>query len=172
MMRFARKNIVEPFHGFFSGSPKLRYWKLLEKTQYYQIDQLFNIQWGRLNELLSFAWEHNQFYRKRFEIAGIRPTDIRKPEDMMRLSILSKDDIRKNSSEMISRGFSTDNLLKVKTGGSTGKSLELYLTEECSELRNACARRHDCWTGWKPGEPIAACWGNPHLPKNVKQKFG
>jgi len=62
-------------------------------------------------------------------------------------------------------------LQKAKTGGSTGKALELYFTEECSELRNACARRHDCWTGWRPGEPIAACWGNPKLPATFRQRL-
>ncbi|MCI5120564.1 MAG: phenylacetate--CoA ligase family protein [Candidatus Electrothrix sp. AUS4] len=72
---------------------------------------------------------------------------------------------------MISEGFVKENLHRFKTGGSTGKALDIYITEECSELRNACARRHDCWTGWSPGEPIGAVWGNPHLPKTLKEKI-
>ena len=71
---------------------------------------------------------------------------------------------------MISDGFEKTSLLHFKTGGSTGKALDIYITEECSELRNACARRADRWTGWEPGEPIGAAWGNPKLPVTVKAK--
>ncbi len=92
-------------------------------------------------------------------------------DDLAKLPILTKAEVRLNTEKMLSRGFDKALLLNAKTGGSTGKSLDLYFTEECSELRNACARRHDCWTGWRPGEPIAACWGNPKLPKGIKEKI-
>lgn len=171
MMPFIRRNFFEPVHGFLTKSPKLPYWKHLEKTQYYSRDELLAIGWQRLKYLLDFVWENNSFYRDRLERSSIRPADIQRPEDMQRLEILTKSDIRKNSVHMISRGYPVDGLLKVQTGGSTGKALELFLTEECSEQRNACARRHDCWTGWKPGEPVAACWGNPQFPERLKDKL-
>lgn len=171
MMPFIRRNFFEPVHGFLAKSPKLPYWKHLEKTQYYSHEALSAIGWRRLKGLLDFVWENNAFYRQRLEQNSIRPADIQRPEDMRRLEILTKNDIRKNSVHMISRGYPVDGLLKVQTGGSTGKALELFLNEECSEQRNACARRHDCWTGWKPGEPVAACWGNPHFPEKLKDKL-
>jgi len=87
---------------------------------------------------------------------------------MVHLPILTKREIREHTLEMISDGYQINNLLKFKTGGSTGKALEIYITEECSEKRNACARRHDRWTGWEVGEPIGAVWGNPVLPSDLK----
>jgi len=72
---------------------------------------------------------------------------------------------------MISSGYEPGNLLHFKTGGSTGKALDIFITEECSELRNACARRHDRWTGWEPGETIGAAWGNPKLPDTFRDKM-
>jgi phenylacetate-CoA ligase len=70
---------------------------------------------------------------------------------------------------MISDGLVRSDLLQFRTGGSTGKPLEICITEECSELRNACAWRHDGWAGWKPGEPVGAVWGNPKRPKTMKE---
>jgi phenylacetate-CoA ligase len=105
------------------------------------------------------------------ELFGVNPTSISGPADLVKLPILSKTDVRLNSDNMFSRGFQKDQLHRAKTGGSTGRALDLYFTEECSELRNACARRHDCWAGWNPGEPIAACWGNPKYPKTIKDKL-
>ncbi len=166
-----RRQIFHPLFGMLNKSPKLRYWKQLEKTQYLPEAQLREIQWQRLKDLLLFAWKNNEFYQKRFQQAGITPNDIRHPDDMKNLPILTKADIRINTERLISRGFDTTQLQRAKTGGSTGKALDLYFTEECSELRNACALRHDRWTGWEPGEPIAACWGNPELPTTMKEKI-
>ncbi|MGB3209615.1 MAG: hypothetical protein WBB19_02810 [Desulforhopalus sp.] len=72
---------------------------------------------------------------------------------------------------MISDGFDCRSLLHYKTGGSTGKPLDIYITDECSALRNACTRRHDRWTGWEPGEPVGAAWGNPEFPTTLKRKL-
>lgn len=166
-----RQHIVDKIHCRVNGSPKNYYWRELEKKQFLSAKKLREIQWQRLKHILDFAWEYNEFYRKRFLLAGLVPNAIHSPEDLQGLPVLTKTDIRKSAFEMISQGFPLESLHKIKTGGSTGKALELYLTEECSELRNACARRHDRWTGWEPGEPIAACWGNPHLPKTFKEKL-
>jgi phenylacetate-CoA ligase len=165
------REIFEPLYCWAAGNPKLRYWRELEKTQYWPEEKLREIQWQRLEAMLRFVFEKNDFYRRRFQDAGISPNDIQSPEDLRRLPLLTKAAIRANTPAMISRGFDMGKLQKAKTGGSTGKALELYFTEECSELRNACARRHDRWTGWEPGEPIAACWGNPQLPNTVKEKL-
>jgi phenylacetate-CoA ligase len=166
-----RKKIVEPLHGLKTRSPKLSYWKELEKTQYLAQDILVLRQWKKLQSMIRYAYQNNRFYRRRFDEAGVGPEDIRAPRDVVKIPILTKEDIRHNTPEMISNGFNIKNLLKLKTGGSTGKPLELYITEECSEMRNACARRCDRWTGWKMGEPRGAVWGNPELPKDIKVKL-
>ncbi len=172
-MNFAwlRKRFFEPLYLKKSGSPKLAYWRRLEETQFYTRQQLEDIQWQRLQDLWKFLWKHNAFYEARFVEAGLTENSLRSPADISFLPLLTKKDIRASTLAMISESYSKENLLHFKTGGSTGKSLGIYITEECSELRNACARRHDRWTGWEPGEPIGAAWGNPKLPKTVKQKL-
>ena len=170
-MPIIRRNLFEPFHAWVSRSPKLRYWKELEKTQFISEEQLREIQWRRLEEMLRFAWENNDFYRQRFKDVGLTPDDIRSPEYLRRLPVLTKGEIRANTPAMISRGFDVEKLQRAKTGGSTGKALELYFTEECSELRNACALRHNLWSGWKRGEPVAAIWGNPVFPGSFQEKL-
>lgn len=143
----------------------------LEKTQYLSEKELSIIQWQRLGSLLNFAWSYNDFYRNKFDDAGVSLSDINCLDDMRKLPILTKADIREQNLKIISRGFDIETLLKMKTGGSTGRSLEIYLTEECSERRNACARRHDRWSGWDLGEPVAAVWGNPYIPSMLKGKL-
>lgn len=170
MLPSLRRKIIEPLHSLKMKSPKLKYWQQLEKTQFLTIELLKKMQWERLIKIIQYVYYNNSFYKNRFNAAGIDPSNIKKSEDLWNLPILTKEEIRHNISEMISQGYNPANLLKFKTGGSTGKSLMIYMTEECSEKRNACARRHDRWAGWEVGEPIGAIWGNPRMPKDIKSK--
>ncbi len=166
-----RRNIFEPLFLLKSKSPRLAYWQHLEKTQYYSLEQLKEVQWSRLKDIWQYLWQNNVFYRQRFLDAGLQIQDLRTIEDIRNLPILTKKEVRDQQGAMISKGYSQEKLLHFKTGGSTGKALDLYLTEECSEFRNACARRHDRWAGWEPGEPIGAVWGNPKLSVTLKEKL-
>ncbi len=166
-----RRNFFEPLYHRVSGSPRLSYWKELECTQYLPEEVLRQRQWERLTALLQDACENNPFYRKRFKNAGLHPRDIKSVSDISLIPILTKDEIRNSAGDMITTGYTMESLLNFKTGGSTGKPLNIFITEECSEMRNACARRHDRWTGWEVGEPVGAVWGNPELPKDLKSKL-
>jgi phenylacetate-CoA ligase len=166
-----RKTIFDPLHSWVSGSPKVKYWKELEKSQFLPEEHLRELQWSRLKEMLTYIFENNNFYRQRFDRAGIEPADIQTVDDMVKIPVLKKDEIRQYTDLMISNGYRKDQLMEFKTGGSTGTSIKLYITEECSELRNAVARRHDRWSGWEIGEPIAAVWGNPILRDGLKGKI-
>ncbi len=171
MLPVFRRAFIDPLLAIKSRSPRYRYWKYLEKTQYLPEEELLKIQWKRLKTLLIFSYENNKYYRELFDRIGAKPNDIYEPADLKKLPILRKSDIQSNAEKMITKGYTPSRLLKFKTGGSTGTSLELYITEECSELRNACARRHDRWSGWEVGEPVGALWGNPVLPTDLKSKF-
>ena len=165
------RTFFEQLQAYKNRSPKLAYWKELEQTQFLPREELLAIQQQRLEKLIEFVWNRNPFYRQRMESVGLTPTDLKDVNALRRLPILTKAEVRQNTQRMISQGYELDKLHIAKTGGSTGKALDLYFTEKCSEQRNACARRHDCWSGWQPGEPIAACWGNPKHPKTLKDKF-
>jgi phenylacetate-CoA ligase len=165
-----RRRVFEPLGMLKSGSALRENWRELERTQYLPESVLKERQWLKLGALLRFAGERNDFYRDRFKQAGIDPGAV-SPAELAQLPILTKADVRGNLDAMISRGFDKAALLHFKTGGSTGKALDIYLTEACSELRNACARRHDRWAGWEVGEPVAAVWGNPHLATTFKEKL-
>ncbi|MCP4744916.1 MAG: phenylacetate--CoA ligase family protein [Desulfobacteraceae bacterium] len=151
-------------------SPRYDYWRLLEKSQYLPESQLRKIQFQRLKKLIHFSYKNNKFYQDRFDKAGLKPDDIKDFSDIGKLPVLTKKDIRTNLNSMISSGYNKNRLLCFKTGGSTGKALDIYISEACSEMRNAVARRHDRWSGWDVGEPVGAIWGNPVLPKTIKNK--
>lgn len=170
-MPFVRTQLVEPLYYYIQKSPRLSYWKELEESQFQSESVLREKQWKRVKRLINTVWENNAFYRRRFEEAGFSPRMLQSPDDLSGIPILKKADIRLYAGLMLSDNYKKEQLIKYKTGGSTGKALEIYLSEECSEMRNACARRHDRWAGWEAGEPVAAVWGNPVLPATIKDKL-
>jgi len=169
MMGNINKYLLQRPYYFLKGSPQFRYWRKLEHTQYLPLDELLRTQWNRLKSLLLFVYENNAYYRDRFNEKQVTPEDIRKVKDIQRLPIITKQDIQDNMKSIITRGYDQNKLIGFKTGGSTGKPLNIYLTDECSEMRNACARRHDRWTGWDIGDPVGAVWGNPIKPIGVQK---
>ena len=154
-----------------TGSPRYSCMKRLEATQFLPEEILKDMQFKRLGSMLRYAYEKNRFYKSRFDEAGVQPSDIECPDDLKKIPVLTKEEVRDHTMEMISAGYQPGDLLQFKTGGSTGKALRIFITEECSELRNACAWRHDKWSGWDVGEPIGAVWGNPELPNSIKSKL-
>src|SRR6202162_371026 len=166
-----RRNLIEPLWALRNGTPLRKYWKSVEKTQYLPVAVLKDRQWVKLKEIIEFAYRNNDYYRSTFKKCGITPEEIQSPNDIVKIPILTKKDIRENGDSLISSGFLKTKLMEAKTGGSTGKSLKLYMTEESSEMKNGCARRHDRWSGWEVGEPMAAVWGNPVRPVGLKNKI-
>ena len=149
----------------------MKYWKTLEQSQFFSEDVIRNTQWVKIREVIEFVAQNNSFYQKRFADAGLTATDMKSPNDITKLPILTKKDIRENSEFLISRGYEKADLMEAKTGGSTGVSLHVFFTEHCSELRNAAARRHNRWSGWEIGEPTGFVWGNASRSVGPKQKL-
>ncbi|MFH2060871.1 MAG: phenylacetate--CoA ligase family protein [Pseudomonadota bacterium] len=172
MKAFLRRNIVEPaWAKFWSKTPMLKYHKKLEATQWLSEDELRKQQWSKLKNLLKYVYENNIFYKEKFDKAGISYQNIETLEDMKKIPMTTKLEIKNNYDRIISNGYRKDTLLRTKTGGSTGTALELFRTQKTMQLKQACTRRSDMWSGWKPGETIGSIWGNPEHPSTLKEHF-
>jgi phenylacetate-coenzyme A ligase PaaK-like adenylate-forming protein len=166
-----RRHILEPAWSRYSGAKLLSAGKELERSQFLSEAELHRLQMRRLKDLLRFVNRHNGFYRQRFERSGVVPESVNSMDDLRRIPILTKSEVRARAPELLSDGFDASRLMNAKTGGSTGKPIELFFTEEVSQLRNASGRRNKRWAGWNVGEPVGAVWGNPIEPKTVKERL-
>ena len=146
------------------------HWHELERTQFLSESELRDRQRERLRTISAAACRDTVFYARRFADAGVG-TELRSLEDLQKLPILTKRDVRAHARELLSVRSSGQNILEFRTGGSTGVPLTLLIAEEVSHQRNAAARRSNCWTGWRVGEPVGAVWGNPKLPDTVKERL-
>jgi len=171
MMESLSRHLFYPLWDIKDRSQRLREWQALEKQQWWPADRLRMLQWERLQKLLAYAVEHSPFYRDLFQAHGISPDTFQNHDDLLRIPVTTKSDIRNNLDRFISDEFDRAQLVSAKTGGSTGVSLQLFFDEACQERRNAAQLLADRWSGWDLGMKKAAVWGNPPVTETLKQKL-
>jgi phenylacetate-CoA ligase len=87
------------------------------------------LQSHRLRAIVRHAYERTEFYRERFDAAGIAPADIREPADLSGLPITVREDLR-SPERLIARGAARDRLKRSVTSGSTGRRTTTYFDDD------------------------------------------
>jgi phenylacetate-CoA ligase len=123
------------------------------------VAQLEELRQQRLQEFLGYCYRHVPYVRQRMQEAGLQPTDIRSPEDLVRLPLLRKADVRRNRESL--RSDRAGKLAQFTTGGSTGEPLVFDLAKRRVASRVACKLRATEWWGVTVGDPEVALWGAP-----------
>ena len=132
----------------------------LERSQYASAEEIRSRQLERLSGLLAFVAEHNPFYRERFASIGFEAGDLRSLDDLERLPLLTKDDIRSHADALVSAGHRREEMFHKRTGGSTGVPVHLYWDRGAHRFKRAVVKRHDAWAGYALGVRLAALWGD------------
>lgn len=131
----------------------------LKQTEWFDRDRLDELQFEGLQTLVQHSYNHVPYYRDAMKAAGIAPTDIRTLDDIRRLPLLSKDDVRANLHfAMFSDTHRKKDLHKVTTSGSTGQPFTVYADRHQLEVRFATTLRALEWTGWRFGDRQARLW--------------
>jgi phenylacetate-CoA ligase len=156
---------------FKEGGVRLAEYNLLKQNESIPLAELTAIQQARFSKLIKHAHSTSNWYRNIIDSIGL---DVDKPitlNDLKRFPITTKLNIRDNTANFLSNACKVENLVRAKTGGSTGISLNLYFDERCQKLRNGAQHYADSFSGWRPGSRVAAVWGNPPKAITFKQKL-
>lgn len=166
------RNIVAPLWAAWERSPYLAHYRKLLKTQFDPPETVRKRQTERLRAILEHAYQTVPFWHRRFEENHLNPSDIQTPEDLQKLPLLTKTDLRTRLDDMISSEYPDRSKLHLnKTSGSTGVAVVVYSDEDCAQFKRGAVLRSDEWTGWRLGERIAAIWGNPKLRSDWKGRL-
>jgi len=141
---------------------------MLRRSAFWEADKLLKFQERKLRGIVSYAYEFVPFYRRKYESAGIKPDDIRKREDLSKLPILTKDEIKNNLSELTSREYNVEKLRRLSTSGSTGKPTNLYVSQAESEFRKAKHLRANISCGQKPFDLWAVITAPHHFSEATR----
>jgi phenylacetate-CoA ligase len=118
----------------------------------------------RLRSLIRHAYENVPYYRERWKTLKIAPDDIQSRDDLNKLPVLTKEEIRQNADRFVSQKTPGRELLSRHTSGTTGKALHFYMTADAVAFQWAVWWRHRMRFGASPGSWHANFTGQRVVP--------
>lgn len=159
-----------PFHilDWKNDDKKLKYMKELKVSFSESRESILREQWNKLLYIIEEAGKNSQYYREKFIIENIIASEIKSPEDLLKISVVTRNDIRQNMEKMRNENLKTCDLIKTATGGTTDSPIQLYLNKECYAQRRAATLYFQQWYGSIIRSPIAYLWGaEQDYPKRI-----
>lgn len=159
MNKFIIKYITNPLWEWGAKRKRLPYLRELLKSQYWSPDKLRELQNERLKKLIAHAYENVPYYKEVFKKRNLTPEDIQTVDDLQKLPILTKEMIADNFDKLKARNFHSFKAKLYSTGGTSGRHLHFYNTQDVFDAHMAAAYRGWSWSGWDFGEKYAYIWG-------------
>lgn len=151
-------------------------WNLynLMKSQWKPYEELRELQDRNLRAIIKHAYENVSFYRQKFDSAGVHPEDIKTVEDLPKLPITTKQEVKENfPGRIVARGVDISKCWLPHTSGSTGIPLTVAYDEAAEDFQKAAALRPNLSCGQKPWDKWADITSPDHIhDKKWFQKFG
>ncbi len=153
---------VLPLHERLCRRPTLRRLQELERSQWFSLDVLHELQQAKLRRLVERAACCVPYYQRRFDACGLSERDAEQITllDLPRLPTLTKDDIHQNLDTLLDRS-GRGAAIPCTTGGSTGAPLRFYIDRARQAADQAARARSRRWFGIEPGERELYLWGAP-----------
>ncbi len=124
-------------------------------------DELIAFQVKKVKELLKYSFEYSPFLRKRFSDSGFNYETFKSLDDLIKIPVLTRDDLQNNLKEIVSTEFDLSKCSKGSSSGSTGHPV-LYYHDKIGTSANKAAVLFGKYLGdYRLGDPWINVWGNP-----------
>jgi len=171
MYSFLASKLIYPLGDKIIGTSVMKYYHWLQKTQWWSPKQLQEFQNSRLQLLIKHVVNDVPYYKRLFSDMGISVNDIQNIDDLVKLPILTKKDIRRNPKDMLAMDFKKWKPIPDATGGSTGEPLKYFITKDLASINWAGNFRGWGWGGYKLGDKRIAFGGSSLVPNENPTVF-
>lgn len=105
----------------------------------------------RIRAVVRYAYDCVPFYHERLRQVGVRPDAVRTVDDLAKLPVVRKDELRSvDVSQLVSREYDVAGLKVLRTSGSTGKPFRFYVSGVEDDWRKAMYLRANVSCGQRP----------------------
>ena len=150
---------IKCLFGVFLLNPLLVIYYLRRAQNRLEWDQkkIKKYQNKKLRKIIKNAYENVPFYHRFLKSEGIHPLDIKSVDDLNKIPVFKKADLRKNSTaDLISKKEEIKTLTKNTSGGSTGEPFSIYINKKEDAWRKAIYLRANISCGQKPRDSWVA----------------
>lgn len=117
------------------------------------------LQLKRLKEIVEYAYNRVPFYRKKYDKAGVKPSDIKTLEDIRKLPFVTKADLRENYPYGLLAVPLSDLARIHASSGTSGKPTVVAYTKEDMEDWTECVARLVVAAGGRSDDIVQICFG-------------
>lgn len=158
------RHVLYPIGEAFIGASMLKHLKVLEKTQWWSPAELRELQNEKLRKLMGHVYRNVPYYRRILVERGLTDKDIDTIEDLSKLPVLTKEDVRRNSSDLMAEDFKRWKPILSPTSGSTGEPLRYYVGMDVASVTWASMFRSWAWAGYELGDKRVTFAGSALVP--------
>jgi len=134
-----------------------KYWNPEIETM--PLDEIKKLQLKKLRSVVDYAYRNNVYYHDKLKAAGVHPSDIDRLEDVRRIPMLSKEEMR----ETYPFGLvcaPRENWIELhSSSGTTGKPVVNVYTRKDIEDWSECMARNMWEAGTRPGDLFQCAYG-------------
>jgi len=147
-----------------AGATAGAYEALLRQSDLWPQEKLQEYQNAQLQGLIQHSYENVPYYRRLFDGLKLRPADIRSAEDLYKLPVLRKADVRRHHQELRAANIPARRTTVGRTGGSTGIPLHFLLDKDRVVFDHCLTERQWSWAGYRPGDRVLVLRGLTLVP--------
>lgn len=132
------------------------------RNQYKTSESLRRIQEKRIRFLVDFAYHNSPVYHRKLRDAGITPQDIMNVEDMQKIPLITKEEIKSVFPHgIVTPGFSQDNCTVKTTSGTSGSVITILYDREAQSHFSAISYRDHLAQGLRPWHKFFILYHDP-----------
>jgi len=171
--KWISENIVLPLSDLILNQSISKQLNFLLKSQYWSREQIDNYQNERLRSLISHACKNVPYYRELFAELKLTPQDIQTKEDLLKLPVTTKTDLKKDPEKHLASNLNRKSLLYRSSSGSTGEPFQYYKSNYSESFLTASGIRGWYWMGYRLGDKYVKISMNPRSSrmKRVQDKM-
>ncbi len=119
-------NLVLPAVTRFTDNQAWQYLQEYLASDYIDPGERRERQWQRMKRMISHAYRNTIYYREKMDSVGLTPDKISTPEDLRRLPITTKQDLRDNFPDgIIAKNMDLQSVRISNTSGTSGRPVVL-----------------------------------------------
>ena len=162
-----RLGVIYPLAEKVKHTNSMVWYKRIQEMNTWSREEIKAWQEAHLQRIVKQAYEHTVYWKRVFDERGLKPSDIRTAEDLKKLPILTKAEIRAHYDEIVPDNIASIRHRKGQTGGTTGEPMH-YLDDE-DIWGYVTANKIVAWrkTGYRFGDAFMALGSASLFKKNA-----
>jgi phenylacetate-CoA ligase len=134
---------------------------------------LRKLQDNKLCAVVDHAYENVPYYRSKFDSAGLTPDDVRTVEDLPKVPITTKDELRAAGLQrIVARGTDLSSCVPILTSGTTGRPFRIYLSKREGASRRLIHFRAVYSIGFRPRDRLVIHGPTVEAPQRLRFRLG